>query len=111
MAKQVHHDTRVHATNALSGGCSVTQPCLTLCKPTDCSTPGFPVLHHLLELAQIHVHEVGDAIQPSHPVFPFSCLKSFPVSGSFPVSQLLASGGQSFKASSSASILAMNIWG
>ena len=34
----------------------------------DCSTPGFPVLHQLLELTQIHVHEVGDAIQPSHPL-------------------------------------------
>ena len=34
----------------------------------DCSTPGLPVLHHLLELAQTHVHRVGDAIQPSHPL-------------------------------------------
>ena len=41
---------------------------LSLWKPVDCSTPGFPVLHHLLELAQIHVHGVGDAIQPSCPV-------------------------------------------
>ena len=47
--------------------CSVTQVCLTLCNPVDCSTSGFPVLHHLLELAQTHVHRVGDAIQPSHP--------------------------------------------
>ena len=39
-----------------------------LCDPMDCSTPGFPVLHHLLELAQTHVHWVGDAIQPSHPL-------------------------------------------
>ena len=45
---------------------SVTQSCLTLCDPMDCSTPGFPVHHQLLELAQIHVHQVGDAIQPSH---------------------------------------------
>ena len=37
-----------------------------LCDPMDCSTPGFPVHHHLLELAQTHVHSVGDAIQPSH---------------------------------------------
>ena len=42
--------------------CSVVQSCLTLCKPMDCSTPGFPVLHCLLELAQTHVHWVGDAI-------------------------------------------------
>ena len=48
--------------------CPVTQLCLTLCDPMDCNTPGFPVLHHLLELAQIHVHWVGDAIQPSHPL-------------------------------------------
>ena len=37
-------------------------------QPMDCSTPGFPVLHHLLELAETHVHWVGDAIQPSHPL-------------------------------------------
>ena len=54
--------------------CSVTQSCLTLCDPMDCSTPGFPVLHHLLELAQIHVHWVGDATQPSHPLLPPSPL-------------------------------------
>ena len=42
--------------------------CLTLCNPMDCSTPGFPVPHHLPELAQTHVHWVGDAIQPSHPL-------------------------------------------
>ena len=46
---------------------SVAQLCLTLCDPMDCSTPGFPVHHQLLELAQTHVHWVGDAIQPSHP--------------------------------------------
>ena len=46
----------------------VVQLCLTLCNPTDCSTSGFPVLHHLPELAQTHVHWVGDAIQPSHPL-------------------------------------------
>ena len=46
---------------------SVAQSCPTLCDPIDCSTPGFPVLHHLLELGQTHVHRVGDAIQPSHP--------------------------------------------
>ena len=51
---------------------SVTQPCLTLCDPTDCSTPGFPVHHQLPELAQTHVHRVGDAIQPSHPLSPSS---------------------------------------
>ena len=43
--------------------CSVAQLCSTLCDPKDCNTPGFPVLHHLLEIAQIHVHWVGDAIR------------------------------------------------
>ena len=47
---------------------SVTQSCLTLSDPMDCSKPGLPVHHHhhLMELAQTHVHQVGDAIQPSH---------------------------------------------
>ena len=43
-----------------------------LCDPMDCSTPGFPVLHHLSEFAQTHVHWVGDAIQLSHPLSPAS---------------------------------------
>ena len=47
---------------------SVTQSRLTLCKPMDLSTPGFPVHYQLLEFTQIHVHWVGDAIQPSHPL-------------------------------------------
>ena len=52
--------------------CSIAKPCPTLCDPMDCSTPGFPVNHQLLELAQTHVHWVGDAIQPSHPLLPSS---------------------------------------
>ena len=48
---------------------SVIQSCLTLCNLVDCSTTGFPVLHHLLEPAQTQVHWVGDAIQPSHPLW------------------------------------------
>ena len=47
---------------------SVTQSCLTLSNPMDCSTPGFPVHHQLPDLAQTHVHLVHDAIQPSHPL-------------------------------------------
>ena len=83
-----------------------------LCNPMDCSTPGFPVLHHLPEFAQTHVHWLGDAIQPSHPVLPFSsCLQSFPPSGSFPMTQLFTSGGQSIGASASAPVLPMNIKG
>ena len=73
----------------------------------DCSTLGLPIPHHLPEFAQTHVHWVGDAIQPSHPFF--SCLQSFPASGSFPVSQFFASGGQSIGVSASTSVLPMNI--
>ena len=47
---------------------SVTQSCLTLCNPMDCSMPGFPIHHQLLEPTQSHAHCVGDAIQPSHPL-------------------------------------------
>ena len=46
----------------------VTQSCSTLCDPMGCSMSGFPVHHQLLELAQSHAHQVGDAIQPSHPL-------------------------------------------
>jgi len=48
--------------------CSVTKSCPTLCDPMDYSTPGFPVLLYLLEFTQTHIHQVGDAIQPSHPL-------------------------------------------
>ena len=66
---------------------------VSLCDPVDCSTPGLPVPHYLLEFA--HVRGAGDAIQPSPPLtLSSSCLQSFPASGSFPVSQL-TSGGQS----------------
>ena len=50
--------------------CSIAKSCLTLCDSIDCSTPGLPVLHHLPEFAQTHVHWVGDVIQPSHPLSP-----------------------------------------
>ena len=59
---------------------SVAQLCLTLCDPMDCNTPGFPVHRQLPELTQTHVHWVGDAIQPSHPL-------SFPSSPAFNLSQ------------------------
>ena len=59
------------------------------------SMPGLPVHHQLPEFTQTHVHRVSDAIQPSHPVVPFSsCLQSLPASEAFPMSQLLAWGGQ-----------------
>ena len=89
---------------------SVAQSCPTLCKPLDCSMPCFPVHHQLPELAQIHIHRVRNAIQPSHPIIPFfSCLWSFPASLSFPMSQFFASSGQSIRVSASASVLPMNI--
>ena len=47
---------------------SVAQSCLTLCDPMDCTAPGFPIHHQLPELTQTHVHWVGDASQPSHPL-------------------------------------------
>ena len=53
---------------------SVTESCLTLCDPMNCSMLGFPVLHHLLEFAQTHIHWISDAIQPSHPLLPPSLL-------------------------------------
>ena len=93
--------------------------CLTLGDPIDYSTPGFFVHYQLLELAEIHAHRVGNAIQRSHPLMSviilchlchliiFSCLQSFPASGSFPMSQFFELGGQSIKAS--ASVLPMNI--
>ena len=73
----------------------------------DCSTPGFLILHHLPELAQTHVHGVGDAIQPSwRSVIPFSSsLQSFTASGSFLMSQRFTSGGQRIGASVSAHLL------
>ena len=88
--------------------CSVSKLRLTLCNPIDCSTPGFPILHHLLEFAQIHVHWVGDTIQPSDPLLPPSP-QSFSASGSFPKSWLFATGDQSISISASASVLPMNV--
>jgi len=84
----------------------VTQSCSTLCDPMVCSTLGLPVLHHLPEFAQTHVHRVGDAIQLSHPL-------SSPSPPAFSLSQhqglfqclLFASGDRSTGASASSSVL------
>ena len=63
--------------------------CVRLCGPMSCSTPGLPVHHQLSEFTQTHADRVGDAIQPSRPVVPFSsCPQSLQASGSFPMSQL-----------------------
>ena len=58
----------LHPFSVIKQFSSVTQSCLTVCHPMDCSMPGFPVLYQLLELAQTYVHRVGDAIQPSSPL-------------------------------------------
>ena len=61
----------VSVGNWLHGSCClVAKLCLTLCAPVDCSTPGFPALHYLLEFAQTHIHWVGDAIHLAHPLMP-----------------------------------------
>ena len=96
--------------NEFSQFSSVAQPCPTLCNPMNHRVPGFRVHHQLLEFTETHVHWVGDAIQPSQPLSPFSPhLQSIPASGSFPMSQLFASGGQSIGVSASTSVLPMNI--
>ena len=78
----------------------------------DCSTPGFPVLHYLLEFAQTQVHWVSDAIQPSHSLSPpFSPALNLSQHQSFPMSQFFPSGGLSIGASASAAVLPMNIQG
>ena len=66
--------------------------CIWLCDPMDCSTPSFPIHHQLLELTQTHVHQVGDAIQPSYPLlFPsllpsvFPNIRGFSNESAFPI--------------------------
>ena len=90
---------------------SVTQLCPAFCDPMDCSPPGSPVLHCLLEFAQTHVHWVNDAIQPSHPLSPSSplALNLSQHQEFFPVSWLFTSGSQSIGASAPASVLPINI--
>ena len=92
--------------------CSVPKSCPTLCDPMDCSTPGSCVSQRLLRFMFI------ESVMPSNHLIlycPFSsCLQSFPASGSFQMSRLFASGGQSIGVSASAStasVLPMNIHG
>ena len=89
---------------------SVAQSCLTLCSPMDCSTPGFPVHHQLPKLAQTHVHQVSDAIQPSHPLSSPSPLPLiFPSIRVFPSESVLHIRWPNIAVSVSASVLPMNI--
>ena len=88
---------------------SVTHSCPTLCDPMNHCTPGLHVHHQLPDFTQTHVHWVGDAIQPSHPLSsPSLPAPNLPASGSFPMSQLFTGGGQSTGVSALASVLPMN---
>ena len=85
---------------------SVTQSGPTLCDPMNRSTPGLPVHHQLPEFIQTHVHWVGDAIQPCHPLSsPFPPAPNPSQHQSLPMSQLFALGGQSTGVSALASFL------
>ena len=86
---------------------------MSLCNPMDYSMPGLPVPHHFLKFAQIHVHCINDAIQPSHlltPLFSF-CPQYFPASKTFPMTQLPTLGDQNTGASASPSVLPVSIQG
>ena len=88
---------------------SSIQSCLSLCDPMDCSMPALPVHHQLPESTQTHVHWWCHPTISSS-VIPFSsCPQSFPTSGSFQMSQLFTTGGQSTGVSTSTSVLPMNI--
>ena len=73
------------------------------------STTGLPVHHQLPESTQTHIHQVGDAFHHLILCRHLTCLQSFPELGSFQMSQLFASGGQSIGVSASTSVLPMNI--
>ena len=88
---------------------SAAQACPTLCNPMNCSMPGLPVHHQLLEFTQTHVHRVDDAIQPSHPLSsPSPPAPNLSQHQSFPMSQLFMWGGQSIGVSASASVFPKN---
>ena len=90
---------------------SVTPSCLSLCDSMNCSMPVLPVHHQLQEFTQIHVHWVGDAIQPSHPLSSPSppALNLSQHQGLFQGVSSSHQGGQSIGVSASASVLPMNI--
>ena len=92
--------------------CLVSQSCPPLCDPMDCSTPGFHVLHYLLELAQTHIHWVSDAIQPAHPLLSLLLLLSiFPRIRVFSSESALHIQWPKYWTSASASVRSMNIQG
>ena len=81
-----------------------------LCNQMDCSTPGFPVPHHLLKFAQVHVHCIGDSIQASHPLM-LSSPSALHLSQHQGLSQMFTSDDQNTVASASASVLPKSIQG
>ena len=87
---------------------SVAQSCPTVCDPINRSTPGLPLHHQLPEFTQTHVHWIGDAIQPSHPLSSPSPPALNLSQHHFQMSQLSASGGQSVGVSALASVLPIN---
>ena len=90
--------------------CADAKSCPTLCNTLDYTTPGFPVLHHLLELAQTQVHRVG--MLPNHLILyrPLLLLPLiFPSIRVFTISRLCTLGGQSIRTSASSSVLPINI--
>ena len=92
--------------------CPVTKFCLTCWDPMDGSMPGFSVLHYLPKFAQIHALSWWSYLTISSSATPFFfCLQSFPALGSFQMSYLFASGGQTTGASASESVLPMNFQG
>ena len=110
VSQKLHMNFQLHIGLASLQFSSGAQSCPTLRDPMDCSTPGLLVHHQLPEFTQTHVHWVGDAIQPSHPL-------SSPSPPAFNLSQhqdlfkwcqLFTSGGQSIGVSASTSVLPMN---
>jgi len=89
--------------------CSVTKSCSTLCDLMDCSHQASLSFTIAQSLVKLHPVSQWWYLAISSSVSPFSCLQSFPASGSFPMSQFFASGSQSIRASASASVLSMNI--
>ena len=102
-------NTTLSLYNITCQTCSVAQLCPTLCDPMNCSMPGFPVFHYLLQFAQTRpltqwCHPtISSSVTPSPPALNLSQHKGF-----FPVSQLFPSGGQSIGVSASALVLPVN---
>ena len=105
----IYMESRKMAQMSLFCGCSVAKSYPILFNSVNCSLPDSFVLLYLSEFAQTHIYWVSDAILPSSVALFSSFPHSFPASGSFPMSQLFASGGQSIGASTS--VLPMNNYG